>query len=65
MSNADQKVGRGKIGLAIAGKDQFGRKLKESDRKKLLHSGGEDITRGNAKAKKKKESGQKPFLSTD
>jgi len=68
MSNAEQRVGRGKIRSAIHGRGSFGEKLSDVDRKKLLRSGGEDLVKGNAKENKRKAkkaaSAQKPYLST-
>ena len=53
--NSQQNVGAGQIRIALAGKDQYGRKLSKEDRQKILRAGGENITRGNALARKKKK----------
>lgn len=44
--NTQERIGRAKIQNAIGGRDQFGRKLSKEDRRKLMHSGGEDIVAG-------------------
>lgn len=52
--NPQQRVGKGQMGLALAGRTSIGGKMKPADRKKLLNKAGENIARGNAKAKRKK-----------
>lgn len=50
MPNKKQQTGAGKLRNALYGRDQFGLRMSEEDRKKLLRSGGEDIVAGNKAA---------------